>query len=77
MLDMYELDGDAKWPAAAERYAKTGIERLYVDGLFRGATELWYYESELWVSNFVYALVRLHTVTENTAHTVPPTAFQR
>ncbi|MFW5868756.1 MAG: hypothetical protein ACOCX2_13115 [Armatimonadota bacterium] len=77
MLDMHELDGDARWLEAAERYARTGIDRLYVDGLFRGATELWYYESELWVSNFVYALVRLHAVTEETAHTVPPTAFQR
>lgn len=77
MLDMHELDDNPKWLEAAERYAQAGIERLYVDGLFRGATELWYYESELWVSNLVYALVRLHTVTEGSAHTVPPTAFQR
>lgn len=77
MLDMYELDDDPRWVEAAERYARTGIERLYHDGLFRGATELWYYESELWVSNLVYALVRLHTITEDTEHRVPYTAFQR
>jgi hypothetical protein len=77
MLDMHEIDGDARWTDAAERYARTAIERLYYDGLFRGATELWYYESELWVSNLVYALVRLHTVTESTPHRVPPIAFQR
>lgn len=77
MLDMYELDEDPRWIEAAERYAQVGIERLYYDGLFRGATELWYYESELWVSNLVYALVRLHAVTEQTEHQVPFTAFQR
>lgn len=77
MLDMHTMDEDPRWVEAAERYAQTAIERLYVDGLFRGATELWYYESELWVSNLVYALVRLHTVTEGTAHVVPPITFQR
>lgn len=77
MLDMHELDGDRRWLHAAERYAQTGIERLYCKGLFRGATDLWYYESELWVSNFVYALVRLHAVTAHTEHRVPYIAFQR
>jgi len=77
LLDVHEIDGDPKWVDAAERYAQTGIERLYADGLFRGATDLWYYESELWVSNFVYSLVRLDSVTEDTEHTVPGTAFQR
>ena len=77
MLDMHELDGDPRWVEAAESYAQTGIERLYYDGLFRGATELWYYESELWVSNLVYALARLHAITEDTEHQVPYTAFQR
>jgi hypothetical protein len=77
MLDVYELDGEQMWLDAAERYAREAIERLYYNGLFRGATELWYYDSELWVSNLVYALVRLHSVVEQTEHSVPFTAFQR
>ena len=77
MLDMHELDGDPRWIEAAERYAQAGIERLYYDGLFRGATDLWYYESELWVSDLVSALVRLHTITQTPEHREPCTAFQR
>lgn len=77
LLDIHDLDGEERWVQAAERVAQQGIERLYYNGLFRGATDLWYYESELWVSNFVYALVRLHCVAEGTDYRVPPTAFQR
>jgi len=77
MLDMHEVDGDEKWLAAAERHARQGIEDLYCNGLFRGATNLWYYESELWVSTLVYALVRLHAEVAETAAKVEPNYFHR
>ncbi len=81
METMHELDGGEQWLPAAERWAQMAIEKLYCDvggrGIFRGATNLWYYESELWVSNLAYALVRLHTLTEDTDVTVPPNYFLR
>lgn len=81
MMDMHELDGGDQWLPAAERFAQTAIEKLYCEaggsGMFRGASGLWYYESELWVSNLAYALVRLHTLTEDTNVAVPPNYFMR
>lgn len=77
MLDMHELVGGEEWLAAAERYARQGVEDLYGNGLFRGATNLWYYESELWVSTLVYALVRLHAVATETPVKVKPSYFHR
>ncbi|MBD3293522.1 MAG: hypothetical protein GF393_11400 [Armatimonadia bacterium] len=81
MMDMHELDGGDQWLPAAERFARMAVEGLYCevgeDGIFRGATNLWYYESELWVSNLAYALVRLHTLTEDTDATVPANYFMR
>ncbi len=64
MLDMNEIDPDPKWVAAAERFAQAGIEGLYGNGLFRGATGQWYYDSHLGVSSFVSGLVRLHSTLE-------------
>jgi len=81
METMHELDGGEQWLPAAERWAQVAISKLYCDaggrGIFRGATNLWYYESELWVSNLAYALVRLHTLTQDTDVTVPPNYFLR
>lgn len=77
MLDMEQLGIEGEWTEAAERYARQAVELLYHDGLFRGATGLWYYESELWVSNLVYALVRLHAQLDPGAEPVPPITFQR
>lgn len=77
MLDMYELTGEDEWLASAERYARDGIESLHADGMFRGATGLWYYESELWVSTLCHALVRLHAVLNQPDVAVPPNLFHR
>ncbi len=77
MLDLHELDKGDQWLPAAERYARWGIERLYHNGLFRGATNLWYYDSELGVSAFAYGLVRLHAATNKTTVSVPPFRFTR
>lgn len=59
-VGLYETDGDRKWLEAAERYAQWAIEHFYYNGLFRGTTDLWYYDSQLGGATMVYALVRLH-----------------
>ncbi|MGI5820275.1 MAG: hypothetical protein ACOX9R_19485 [Armatimonadota bacterium] len=64
MLNMNEFDPDPRWLAAAERFAQAGIEGLYGNGLFRGATGQWYYDSHLGVSSLVSGLVRLHQATQ-------------
>lgn len=71
MLDMNEFDPDERWLEAAERFARAGIEGLYRDGLFRGATGQWYYDSHLGVSALVHGLVRLHAVLERDEVQVP------
>ena len=76
-LDLAELDKDPKWLAAAEKYARFGIEDLYHNGLFRGASNLAYYDSELYVSTFVYSLVRLQAQLDKAAVPVPPIYFHR
>lgn len=77
LLDMHEFDGDQAWLDSAERYAQLAIERFYHDGLFRGGTKLWYYDSELCVSTLVHALVRLGAVKSGNADAVPALYFHR
>ncbi|MGM0494934.1 MAG: hypothetical protein ACQER1_18520, partial [Armatimonadota bacterium] len=72
MLDMYEVDAQERWLEAAERFAQAGIEGLYRNGLFRGATGQWVYDSHLYVSRFVHGLVRLHAVVEQDETQAPP-----
>ncbi|MEN6305784.1 MAG: hypothetical protein ABFD96_23870 [Armatimonadia bacterium] len=76
-LDLDELDKDPKWLAAAEKYARFGIEDLYCNGLFRGASNLGYYDSELYVSTFVYALVRLQARLDGGKEKVEALYFHR
>ncbi len=76
-LDLAELDKDPKWLAAAQKYARFGIEDLYHDGLFRGASNLGYYDSELYVSTFVYGLVRLQATLDHSAVSIAPLYFHR
>lgn len=75
-LDLAELDKDAKWLPLAEKYARFGIEDLYHEGLFRGASNLLYYDSELYVSTLVYGLVRLQGRLDG-AQALPPLYFHR
>ncbi len=77
MVDMHEADGGEQWLPAAERYGQQAIGKLYYDGLFRGATNLCYYESELWVSNLVHSLLRLHAATSDGGETVDSLFFAR
>lgn len=77
MLDLHEAEGGTQWLPAAERYAQQAIAKLYHNGLFRGATGLWYYESELWVSSLVQALVRLSSFVDDSDVTVEALHFTR
>lgn len=77
MLDMNEIVSGNEWMPAAERYARQAIEELFHNGLLRGATSLWYYESELWPGTLVYALVRLQTVLDESPVRVKPNYFHR
>lgn len=77
LLDINDLDDEVIWLEAAERFARQALDLLYGNGLFRGAVGLEYYESELWVSNLVYALLRLHCLVSDVDHHVPPLTFQR
>jgi hypothetical protein len=77
MLDLHEHDGGKQWLPAAESYAEQAIEGLYYNGLFRGATNLHYYESQLGVSHLAHALLRLHSLTDDRAGTVQSLHFAR
>lgn len=76
-LDLAVADAGGSWLPAAERYARLGIEDLYYEGLFRGASNLGYYDSELYVSTFVYGLVRLEGHRRAPAQALPPLCFHR
>ncbi|MBU0606751.1 MAG: hypothetical protein KKI08_02645, partial [Armatimonadetes bacterium] len=76
-LDLAELDQNPKWLAAAQKYARFGIADLYHDGLFRGASNLTYYDSELYVSSFAYGLVRLQARLDGSPLAIPPLYFHR
>jgi hypothetical protein len=77
MLDLHEHDGGKQWLPAAEAYAQQAIKKLYHKGLFRGTTGLYYYESQLWVSNLVHALLRLHSLVDDRNVTVKALHFAR
>jgi len=77
MLDLHEHDGGKQWLRAAEAYAQQAIKKLCHKGLFRGATGLHYYESQLRVSNLVHALLRLHSFVDERNVTVKALHFAR
>ena len=76
-LDLADLDPNPAWMAAAERYARWGIEDLWCRGLFRGASGGVIYDSECFVSTFVYSLVRLEARQRGGAAPLPPLVYHR
>ena len=76
-IDLHDLTHAPKYLEQAKRYAKLSIERLYWNGLFRGATGINHYESQMMVGNLVYALVWLHAVDKGLAVKVEPNYFDR
>ncbi len=76
-LDLHDQTRKPEYLAQAKRYAKLAIERLYWQGLFRGATGINHYESQMMVSNLIYALVWLHVQENGLDLEVEPNYFDR
>ena len=76
-LDLHDQTRKPEHLAQAKRYATLAIERLYWNALFRGATGIDHYESQMMVSNLVYALVWLHVQGAGLDIQVEPNYFGR
>ena len=76
-VDLHSLTGKRAHMDQAERYAKIAIERLFFNGLFRGATAVDYYESDLMPGNLAYNLLWLETVKTRSKFTAAPNYFNR
>ena len=76
-LDLHDLTAKPEHLAQAKRYAEFAVERLYWDGLFRGATGIQHYESQMMVSNLIYALLWLHVQETRLDLRVEPNYFDR
>lgn len=76
-LDLYDQTREAEYLEQARRYALVAVERLYWNGLFRGATGVNHYESQLMVGNLVYALVWLHALEADEDVRVEPNYLNR
>ena len=77
LLDLHSQTHKAQYFAQAKRLATLAIERLYWQGLFRGATGIGHYESQMMVSNLAYVLVWLHVEDKGLEVTVEPSYFNR
>ncbi|MBI2947189.1 MAG: hypothetical protein HYY23_06050, partial [Verrucomicrobia bacterium] len=75
--DLYSLGKKPEHLAQAERYARLAIERLFHQGLFRGATSIDHYEGDLMVGNLAYNLLWLLAARQNSPVNVPPNYFNR
>jgi len=76
-IDLHDLTDTPRYLSQAKRYAKLSVERLYWNGLFRGATGINHYESQMMVGNLVYALVWLHAVEKGLNVKVESNYFDR
>ena len=76
-LDLYDQTREQGHLDQAKRYATFAVERLYWDGLFRGATGVNHYESQLMVGNLVYALTWLHALETGSSVSLAPNYFNR
>jgi hypothetical protein len=75
--DLYTITGKRTHLEQAERYAKLAIERLFFSGLFRGATAVDHYESDLMPGNLAYNLLWLEMAKSNSATKAKPNYFNR
>lgn len=75
--DLYSLTQKPTHLEQAERYAKLSIERLFHNGLFRGATSIDHYESDLMVGNLAYNLLWLESMKTKAAIKPAPNYFNR
>ena len=75
--DLYEITGDANYLNQSKRYAKDAIEKLYHNGMFRGATNINHYEGDMMVSSLVYNIVWLDALTRKSQVKIEPNYFTR
>ena len=75
--DLFSLRNDPSHLAQAERYAQLAIERLYYNGLFRGATGIDHYEGDLMPGNLAYNLLWLDAVKNKSPLEIKPNYFNR
>lgn len=76
-IDLHSITGKPTHLEQAERYAKFAIERLFYNGLFRGATSVDHYESDLMVGNLAYNLLWLETAGRDSPIHPLPNYFNR
>jgi hypothetical protein len=63
---MYASTNDSKYLRLAKKFADEAIEKLYVNGMFKGHPAKPYYESIDGVGNLLYALIELdRAIKEN------------
>jgi hypothetical protein len=63
-IDMYALTRRGEYLASAKKFADEAIEKLYVNGMFKGHPAKPYYESIDGVGTLIYALIELDQTIE-------------
>ena len=76
-VDLYTLTDNAAYLAQAERYGRLAVERLFWNGLLRGATGINHYEGDMMAGNLIYNLLWLHAAEAKTNERVEPNYFNR
>lgn len=75
--DLYDLDRKPQYLEQAKRYARSAIENLYSNGMFRGATNINHYEGDMMESCLTYNLVWLQALDKNMDIKIEPNYFAR
>lgn len=70
-LDLHDLTGEEAYLEYAGRVAKTSVERLHVNGLFRAATGADHYEAATGAGALALELFRLHLVSSGSRYPLP------
>ncbi|MEX2235294.1 MAG: discoidin domain-containing protein [Cyclobacteriaceae bacterium] len=75
--DLYELNPKPEYLEQSKRYAKDAIEKLYHNGMFRGATNINHYEGDMMVGSLAYNLAWLHALENKSDIKIEPNYFTR
>ena len=75
--DLYEITKKETYLEQSKRYAKDAIEKLYHDGMFRGATNINHYEGDMMVGSLAYNIVWLHVLENKAGIEIEPNYFTR
>ena len=75
--DLYEINPKEMYLEQSKRYSKDAIEKLYHNGLFRGATNINHYEGDMMVGSLAYNIVWLHALENKADVKIEPNYFTR